>query len=467
MNRTHGSAVLAAALAIIAGVVSAQPPHRENGQPARRYSTIERLSNDRLAATHDSGDELREGVARPAPLPGLTDYRAIFHAHASDSEHTGGTLDEILDDAKRVHVDVVFLSDHPSPPRDFMRGWRGVREGVLFIPGAETKNGYLLHPDRSVLDRLDAAVPELLAAAIAGSGLAFVSHLEDHDPLTFDGATGTEIYNRHADAKDEAASMAALVQWMTEPEGVVRLRNAISKHPIEVYAAQQDYPAQYLAAWDRATAAGRRLVGIAANDCHHNQVFVVKKIDETSARLGTVVDTDDEMTVFTTATRPRLREMLANRDPGEEIARLDFDPYWVSMRFVSTHVLAPALEEAAIREAVRAGHVYVSHDWIADPSGFRFFLAGDGGAPVSILGDETEWRPGARLIAELSLPAHVRLLRDGVEVAMAQRALRFEHAADKPGVYRVEAWVEIGGELRPWIYSNPIYLRGAGATGAE
>ena len=28
-----------------------------------------------------------------------------------------------------------------------------------------------------------------------------------------------------------------------------------------------------------------------------------------------------------------------------------------------------------------------------------------------------------------------------------------------PGVYRAEVWLEIGGEWRPWIYGNPIYLR--------
>ncbi|HEX2463029.1 MAG TPA: histidinol phosphatase [Thermoanaerobaculia bacterium] len=477
MNRLAGIVALAVALAAAVVPHGAPAQTGSGGPPGRRFSTVERLSDQRLAATHSSGDDLRENVSRPAPLSGLTDYRAIFHAHASDSDHTGGTLDEILDDAHRARVEIVFLSDHPSSARDFVNGWRGVREGVLFIPGAETKNGYLLQPTHSVRSLLDGPVPEMLAATMADGGLAFLSHLEDHDPVSFDGVTGTEIYNRHADAKDDAASMAELAQWMTDPAGVVRLRNAISRHPVEVYAAQQDYPAEYLTAWDRATAAGQRLVGVAANDCHHNQVFVVKKIDEASVRLGTVVDADDEMTVFTTATRPRLPEMVANRDAGEVVARFDFDPYWVSMRFVSTHILARALDEASVREAVRAGHVYVSHDWIADPTGFRFYLAGDGGEPAQLMGDQVPWRQGARIVTELSLPAQVRLLRDGVEVATAPptptedgpapRTNRFEHVADAPGVYRIEAWVEIGGELRPWIYSNPIYLRGEANTGAE
>jgi hypothetical protein len=27
------------------------------------------------------------------------------------------------------------------------------------------------------------------------------------------------------------------------------------------------------------------------------------------------------------------------------------------------------------------------------------------------------------------------------------------------GVYRVEGWLECGGEERGWVYSNPIYIR--------
>jgi hypothetical protein len=84
------------------------------------------------------------------------------------------------------------------------------------------------------------------------------------------------------------------------------------------------------------------------------------------------------------------------------------------------------------------------------------------------MGDEVEPRPGLRLVTELSLPARIRVLRDGAEVASAQRADRLEHAAEQPGVYRVEAWVEIGGEPRPWIYSNPIYVRAKpSSTGAR
>ena len=36
---------------------------------------------------------------------------------------------------------------------------------------------------------------------------------------------------------------------------------------------------------------------------------------------------------------------------------------------------------------------------------------------------------------------------------------RLEHEVTAPGVYRIEGWLEVGGEERPWLYSNPIYVR--------
>jgi hypothetical protein len=36
---------------------------------------------------------------------------------------------------------------------------------------------------------------------------------------------------------------------------------------------------------------------------------------------------------------------------------------------------------------------------------------------------------------------------------------RLEVEVERPGSYRVEAWLASSGRERPWIISNPIYLR--------
>ena len=43
------------------------------------------------------------------------------------------------------------------------------------------------------------------------------------------------------------------------------------------------------------------------------------------------------------------------------------------------------------------------------------------------------------------------------------RDSKISYVAKEQGAYRLEAWLTAGGEERPWIFSNPIYLRGAAA----
>jgi hypothetical protein len=151
--------------------------------------------------------------------------------------------------------------------------------------------------------------------------------------------------------------------------------------------------------------------------------------------------------------------MTRGRKPGDVLVRLDVDPYSISFRNSSTHVLAPKLDEPAIRAALKAGHAYVSHDWMGDPTGFRFGASDSGGKPVAILGDEVKRADGLKLTARLPLPAYMRLLRHGEEVATSEGKTEFEFAVKEAGAYRLEAWLRLDDEFRPWIFSNPVYVR--------
>jgi hypothetical protein len=364
----------------------------------------------------------------------------------------------MLADAKKAGVHAILLSDHFRPPRDFIDGrWRGLREGVLFIPGAEAR-GFLLYPMQSILRRMDLEGLDFLATVTAGDGMIFLSHVEERKDHPVDGLTGMEIYNRHWDAKQDKLSPLALALKLTDPRQLAELQKALRLYPDELFAFQCDYPKVYLDKWDKDTRR-RRLTGVAANDCHHNQVFLVKMVDEQTVLLGTNVDADKDMRKLTAALRPGIREMTKGHKPGDVLARLDIDPYFRSFRNTSTHVLAPRLDEAAIRAALKAGHAYVAHDWMCDATGFRFGSSDGRGEPAGIVGDEVRLAEGLRLTAQLPVPAYVRLLRYGQEVAKAERSTEFEFAVTEAGAYRLEAWLQLDGEYRPWIFTNPIYVR--------
>ncbi len=388
---------------------------------------------------------------------GLHDYRAILHAHAEDSAHTGGTRMEMLRDAKKARVKVILLSDHFRPPRDFMDSWRGLRDGVLFIPGSET-HGFVIHPDESMMDVMKKSKEEIIVAATRDTGLCFLSHVEDRVEHSMAGLTGMEVYNRHADAKDDWASLAVLANKITTPTGVADLEKALRLYPDEILAAQVDYPTLYIKKWDEESQK-QPVVGIAANDCHHNQVFVVKMLDEKTALVGTIVDDDDEMRRVTTEVAPGIAELVKGHSPGDIVVKLDFDPYYRSFRNVSTHILAPELTEPAIRTALRRGRAYISHDWMCDPEGFLVYVE-RGGKRVGLMGDQLDFAPGETIVAQSPLECRFCLYRDGrlVETAVGSE---YRHTVRAPGVYRLEAWLTIDSEERPWIYANPIYVRRA------
>jgi hypothetical protein len=431
-----------------------------------KFSPTERMKRAHLEQTHADAEQLRKSRITVRPWPGLNDYRCILHAHAEDSDHTGGTRAEMLTDAKKAGVHAILLSNHHRPPRDFItESWRGQHEGVLFIPGSEAR-GFLLLPTRSVLNQFDEPTPRFIETVRAEGGLIFLSHLEERPDHSMAGLDGMEIYNRHADAKKDRAGLVALALKLTDPVELRELVDLLREYPDELLAAQVEYPTDYLAKWDAETKSAR-LTGVSANDCHHNQVLVVKMIDADTVRIGTNVDQDDRMRVFSAAVRPGIRELTKGHQPGDVLARLDFDAYYRAFRNVSTHILGPELSEAAIRAGLRAGRVYVSHDWICDPTGFQFELrsasnnagtSDNSATRIAILGDEPKFAPGLRLVARFPIACRIRLI-DGGRVIAETTAATLEHDVTKAGVYRVEGWVVLAGEPRGWLYSNPIYVR--------
>lgn len=424
----------------------------------------------RLAATHEDVLKLKALRQAVPPLPGFNDYRSILHAHAEDSTHTGGTRPEMLADAKKADVKVIMLTDHFRPPRDFMDSWRGMKEGVLFVPGSEIR-GFLIYPTNSILAKMDSPLPEFIPTVSAGEGLIFLSHIEERSDHSMEGLTGQEIYNRHADAKKDMTSLIALAMRLTDPKQTKELHESLRLYPEEMLAFQVDYPKDYLDKWDHETQK-RRLTGVAANDCHHNQVFVVKMVDENSIRIGTIVDKDDGMRLVTAASRPGIKEMTKDHKPGDTLVSIDLDPYYRSFWNVSTHILASEQTEKTIRAALKSGHAYVSHDWMCDPTGFRFEAlaksapkinpaakpAKPSKSPGAIMGDEIPFAQGMRLAAQFPLQTKIRLIKDG-KVVHEETQSFMDKGIEGPGVYRVEGWLTLDGEDRGWIYSNPIYVR--------
>lgn len=412
----------------------------------------DRLALPALQRVHEDAARLR-ALPRVATHAGpYEDARAVIHAHSYLSHDSRGTPEEIIAGAKTAGVRVIFMTDHYTEDRRFLReALRGERDGILFIPGAELPREFLTFRMDHAHWASGSSEVQVLHALNAAGGMALVAHPEEHQAWDLPFA-GMEIYNTHADAE---ASRSDIIPAPDEPGGLARwlgLLGAARQYPRELFASIFQVPTQNLAVWDRLNRT-RHVAGIAGNDSHQNVGITVTGADD--GRLDVV------NALGKTLARPRMRDLpplLFGVDPapGQVLFKLQLDPYDISFGYVSTHLMVRSVTENDCFEALARGRCYVAFDWLSDPTGFRF--TGKSGRHTLEMGDETHSHD-VDLRIETSLPADLRLRRDGDEIAR-ETGTRLQHQVQGPGVYRAEAWLEVGGEARPWIYSNPIYVRG-------
>ncbi len=325
---------------------------------------------------------------------GLVDLRGVLHCHSHFSHDSKGSDEEIIRAARKTGIDFIFMSDHPSEG-SVTKGLRGRHGSTWFFPGAETRQ--LLACDlQGPIDGVE-GTQGAIDAVLTQGGLPFIAHPEEVEDWDLDRFVGMEIYNLHADTKDEtpATWIRKLLGYRGDPEWI--------------YTVFFNPQKEIVARWDRLTRR-RRVVGVAGNDAHQNI----------------------------------------------RVLGMQLDPYPRTFRFVQTHVFAERQDHDPIVEHLAAGHAYVSFGLFGDPEGFSF--AAHCGDEDLLMGDEARWKAGTTLRVVLPREAEVRVVRDGRTWKTVETA-DWTFGADRPGVYRVEAWTRARGKLQPWIYSNPIYLR--------
>jgi hypothetical protein len=410
---------------------------------------IERLRPEKLRAVHEAIENLKTRRREVRLASNYQDVRALLHVHSAFSHDSRGTIEEIIAAAKEAGVRVILFSEHPASGYDyFLDGHRGLNDGVLLIPGAET-GGFLAFPRQSI-QNLKTDSPQAFATLVRSSGgLVFLCHLEERMDWDIANMNGTEIYNTHADVKDETRFVASL----RSPLVLLSLKRMVEQYPQEVFGALLDYPADYLRRYDQLCQRAPH-TGIAGNDSHHNQGYRAKITDGGDVIVEDVLAT--RIAELDPTLVPPLKLLTAGKKPGDLIFELDLDPYVRSFRHVSTHLLLSEISEDHVRQALASGRAYVAFDWLADPTGFVY--RADRGAEQWAVGSQVTFAKDLYLRAEAPLEARFKLVRDG-QIALEQDGTGFEFRVDKPGVYRVEVWLTLAGEDRPWILTNPIYVR--------
>jgi hypothetical protein len=293
--------------------------------------------------------------------------------------------------------------------------------------------------------------PQEFADLVHGrGGLIFLSHLEERMNWQVRNLTGTEIYNTHADFKDEKNLQKA----MRNPLWIIQAAELFRKRPQEAFAALQDYPADYLKKWDELCRKAPH-TGIAANDAHQNVGLVVRLVGESKARFEDALG----KTLFEldTGSIPLMQPLVKDKKVGNVVFQIQLDPYENSLRHVGTHLLLMEQSEKAVWEALEAGRAFVGFDWLGDSTGFDFVAVA--GEHRYVMGSRPVLTKDLKLQGQAPLPGRWRLIRDG-QVVFESSGRKLEFSLSEPGNYRAEVWLKIAGEDMIWILSNPIYVRG-------
>jgi hypothetical protein len=113
--------------------------------------------------------------------------------------------------------------------------------------------------------------------------------------------------------------------------------------------------------------------------------------------------------------------------------------------------------KAEVYGALRQGRVFIVHENLAPARGFRFYYVSEDGSRLT-MGQERPFQPG-RMAIETPAHGEIRLLRNGI-LLQRWRGLKASFVVKDKGIYRVEVYRRsfLFG-WRPWIFSNPIYLR--------
>ena len=365
------------------------------------------------------------GYVESTTEAGHYDYAGLVHVHTAYSDDATGTYEDLARVAGDQGIRFLVVTDHDTLKaiEDGKQGWR---EGVLMLTGVESARpeGHLLGMDITTAPS-DREIPtsSYLESIEAQGGLTILAH-PAHRKWAWEGPIddridGIEILNL-ADQFYAAPLEAKLT--------------AIAMLPVNRMAGYLELgtnAAPALRIWDRITQE-RRFVGLYAADLHQ------------AIELW-----GEEKMVF---------------PPAKDVMRIARN-HIVSAKPFSGEVTA---DSALVYGAIRAGHLYVALDVLADSTGFMFKASNR--EAVAWMGDELLAGPGTRYTVELPpnaqrLGAVVRVLRNGGEVAQSRPGQRiFHYDDDRPGVYRVEVTTLVptafGADRElTWIYANPIYAR--------
>jgi hypothetical protein len=354
-------------------------------------------------------------------MPELITNLHMHTIYSDGSETHAGVAEAALE----AGLDVIIFTDHNV----LVQGLEGyLQKGerrVLMLIGEEVhdpvrdpqKNHLLVIGVVKEMAKFAPRPQNLIDQVQKAGGLSFIAHPYDPELKAFGeddiswvdwdvrGFTGIELWNGLSELKTVVKGKLDGIFYALFPR----------------YLAQGPLPAT-LKKWDELMLKGQRVVAVGGADAHalHKHLGPLRR------------------TIF---------------------------PYSYHFHSINTHLLVKndltgdiSEDREMVYDALRKGHAFIGYDLPHPTRGFRF--TAQGRESTVSMGDEIRLGNGVTLQIRLPAMAECRLVCNGEVVRNWRDQQICAHTATKPGVYRVECYVEYLGRRRGWIFSNPIYVRG-------
>jgi PHP domain len=350
----------------------------------------------------------------------LFDYTGVIHLHSSYSFDGSAPLEKILEAANKNAIDFLMLTDHEHL-RAKEDGWEGWHNNTLLIVGQEISprfNHYLafnIKKPVSYLDDFESTKPQKYIDAVnKQDGLGFIAH-PDHE--------GTKTFHvKHYPWNDWTVHG---YQGMGVWDFMTDWQKSLNGYFIGLLSF-------FLPVW---FLRGPKSVTLQRWDAL-NQIHKTVGIGE-----------------------------LDNHASTEKIFGINFIiyPFDLAFKFVRTHVLIENElcgnsqgDIKTVVQTLRYGRTYFALEYFREARGFCFFIVREG--EEYYMGDEFTLAGQAELTVSLPAKSLVRVIRNGSLWAQ-QQTDNLALPVSEAGVYRIEAYLKSYGKFRPWIFSNPIFIR--------
>jgi hypothetical protein len=340
------------------------------------------------------------GAVTPIPDDGYQDVVGVIHVHTTYSHDAHGTLADVVRVANAQALDYVVLTEHNNLRAlyDGHQGWHGATLLVVGVELSTAGGHYLALNVTREIDPRGRTAQQVIDEVNRQGGFGFIAHPYFKKRRWTDwSVSGFTGIEAYNVAHDTLdENRMRLILW------------TLTATPTTFYHSLIDRPYDALRTWDQLITRHGRVTGIGSTDAHQIEILGVK-----------------------------------------------FAPYEMMFQLIRTHLLVPSLPltPEAVYAALRAGHAYAAIELEAQAQGFGFLAAQDTRV-VGVMGDEVALGPDLRLAVSVPAPAEMALFRDGARIAVSV-GRTWEIPVTQSGVYRIEA-LRHG---KPWVFSNPIYVR--------